>query len=279
MANVLSTGSTSTGSSVLAPTMVYKTIMEAVRKGLVFRNLAATIIPPAQIPGSAIKVSLQDVDSITVHAVAEGAEIPYDHENYTQRTLTPVKYGVNVGITREMIEDSQFAVALLNAQSAGYALADKEDSLVVAELASASAAAGHDVANSNATLPITDITEAMQNLENDGYTATHMVIGVEVANDIRNIDTFTEADKAGINDPSRALIGTIFGMNVIVSRNVSAKLAYVIDANKAFAIAEKRPVTLENYDDHSRDMRHVVATMRLAAGYLFAEAVSEITTT
>ena len=279
MANVLSTGSTSTGSSVLAPTMVYKTIMEAVRKGLVFRNLAATIIPPAQIPGSAIKVSLQDVDSITVHAVAEGAEIPYDHENYTQRTLTPVKYGVNVGITREMVEDSQFAVALLNASSAGYALADKEDSLVVTELSSASTAAGHDVANSNATLPITDITQAIQNLESDGYTATHMVIGVEVANDIRNIDTFTEADKAGINDPSRALIGTIFGMNVVVSRNVSAKLAYVIDANKAFAIAEKRPVTLENYDDHSRDMRHVVATMRLAAGYLFAEAVSEITTT
>jgi HK97 family phage major capsid protein len=253
--------------------------MEAVRKGLVFRNLAATIIPPAQIPGSAIKVSLQDVDSITVHAVAEGAEIPYDHESYTQRTLTPVKYGVNVGITREMIEDSQFAVALLNAGSAGYALADKEDSLVVSELSSASTAAGHDVANGNATLPITDITEAIQNLENDGYTATHMVIGVEIANDIRNLDTFTEADKSGINDPGRSLIGTIFGMNVVVSRNVSAKLAYVIDANKAFAIAEKRPVTLENYDDHSRDMRHVVVTMRIAAGYLFAESVSEITTT
>ena len=75
------------------------------------------------------------------------------------------------------------------------------------------------------------------------------------------------------------MIGTIFGMNVVVSRNVSAKLAYVIDANKAFAIAEKRPVTLENYDDHSRDMRHVVVTMRIAAGYLFAESVSEITTT
>jgi HK97 family phage major capsid protein len=279
MTNPLSTGSTSTGSKVLAPTMVYKTIMEAVRKGLVFRNLAATIIPPAQIPGSAIKVSLQDVDSITVHAVAEGAEIPYDHESYTQRTLTPVKYGVNVGITREMIEDSQFAVALLNAGSAGYALADKEDSLVVSELSSASTAAGHDVANGNATLPITDITEAIQNLENDGYTATHMVIGVEIANDIRNLDTFTEADKSGINDPGRSLIGTIFGMNVVVSRNVSAKLAYVIDANKAFAIAEKRPVTLENYDDHSRDMRHVVVTMRIAAGYLFAESVSEITTT
>jgi HK97 family phage major capsid protein len=279
MTNPLSTGNTSTGSKVLAPTMVYKTIMEAVRKGLVFRNLAATIIPPAQIPGSAIKVSLQDVDSITVHAVAEGAEIPYDHESYTQRTLTPVKYGVNVGITREMIEDSQFAVALLNAGSAGYALADKEDSLVVSELSSASTAAGHDVANGNATLPITDITEAIQNLENDGYTATHMVIGVEIANDIRNLDTFTEADKSGINDPGRSLIGTIFGMNVVVSRNVSAKLAYVIDANKAFAIAEKRPVTLENYDDHSRDMRHVVVTMRIAAGYLFAESVSEITTT
>jgi len=277
--NPLSTGSTSTGSNILAPAMVYKTIMDAVRRGLVLRPLAAVLIPPSQIPGSSIKISLQDPETMTVHEVAEGAEIPWDHESYTQRTITPLKYGVNVGITREMIEDSQFAVIQLNAETAGFELADKEDSLIVTQLDSASTAAGNDVANSNATLPISDITQAMQNLEANNYTATHMLVGAEVANDLRNIDTFNEADKTG--GPSAVntrLIGTIFGMRVIMSTNVSAKLAYVIDASKSFTIAEKRGVTLENYNDHSRDMRHVVATMRVAAGYLFAEATSEITT-
>ena len=41
---ILSTGSTSTGSNVLAPTMVYRTLQEAVRKQLVFRTLAALLL-------------------------------------------------------------------------------------------------------------------------------------------------------------------------------------------------------------------------------------------
>jgi len=276
--NPLSSGATSTGSNVLAPTMVYRALQTAVRKGLVFRPLAALIIPPSEIPGPAVKVSLQDPETMHVFTIGEGAEIPFDHETYTQRTLTPVKYGMRIAITREMIEDSQFAVMALNAATAGFEMADNEDALVVAQLNSASTAASNDVANSNTTIAITDITEAMQNLEANNYTPTHIICGVEVVNDLRNIDSFHEADKSGGVSPQDRLIGTIFGMNVLVSNNVSAKLAYVIDANKAFAIAEKRAITVENFPDYVRDMRNIVVTQRVAVGYLYAEATSEITT-
>jgi len=279
MPSLLTTGSTNTGANVLAPTMVYRSIQEAVRKRLVFRALAAVIIPPSEIPGPSIKITLQNPETMKVHKVAEGAEIPYDAETYAVRTLTPDKYGVNIGITKELIEDSLFSVVRLNAETAGYELADNEDSLVVSQLSAASTASSNDVANANATLPVTDITEAMQNLEASNYRPTHMVIGAEVANDIRNLAAFHHADQSGGVSSQDRLIGTIFGMNVIMSTQVSAKLAYVLDATKAFAIAEKRPVTLENYDDVSRDMRHVVATQRVAVGYLFSGAVSEITTT
>jgi hypothetical protein len=162
---------------------------------------------------------------------------------------------------------------------AGYEFVDNEEALIVSQLDAASTAASHNVANSNATLPISDITAAMQNLEVDNYNPTHMVCGAEIANDLRNIDTFVEADKAGINDPSKRLIGRIFGMNVIVSNNVSAKLAYVIDANHAFVIAEKRPLTIERYTDYARDTGFVVFTQRLAVSAWRNNAVSEITTT
>jgi len=75
------------------------------------------------------------------------------------------------------------------------------------------------------------------------------------------------------------LIGTIFGMKVIVSNNVTATLAYIIDAAHAFVLADKRPLTIERYADPARDSSFVVITQRFAANYLRAEATSEITTT
>tara|TARA_A100001201_G_scaffold142907_2_gene142500 strand:+ start:2851 stop:3711 length:861 start_codon:yes stop_codon:yes gene_type:complete len=275
---ILSTGSTSTGSNVLAPTMVYRTLQEAVRKQLVFRPLAALLIGPGEIPGPAVKVSLQDPDSMSVHNVAEGAELPYGQETYSQITITPAKYGVAIGITREMVEDSMFSVMEKNAQTAGYALADKEDQLVVSTLEAGSTAAGHD-SQYTTSMTLADITTSMALLEADGYTPTDLVVGTTVASDIRNLASLntanlsiTSGDIANIR-----LIGNIFGMNVIVSRNLSnATDAFVIDRNHAFAIAEKRPVTMERFDDFMRDTHNMVATMRIAARYLRGEAISKL---
>ena len=68
-------------------------------------------------------------------------------------------------------------------------------------------------------------------------------------------------------------------MKVLVSRNVSAKLAFVIDSRHAFGIADKRPVTMEHFDDFMRDTHHVIASQRVDVQALRNNAVSEITTT
>ena len=88
-----------------------------------------------------------------------------------------------------------------------------------------------------------------------------------------------EADKSGVMNPTQRLIGTIFGMKVIVSNNVTSTLAYIIDAKHAFIIADKRPLTIERYSDVARDSQFVVITQRFATAWLRSEATSEITTT
>ena len=270
---ILSSGATSTGANVLAPTMLYDTLQSAVQARLVWRNLAAMIIPPAEIPGPAVAISLQDVDSITVHKVAEGAEIPFDAESYTKRTLTPAKYGVNVGITREMIEDAQFSVVSLNMQTAGYALAKNEDTLAETEL---STYAGQSVSLTGGVLTYSDIIEGVKDIESNYFRPITIVVSVTHAEDIRNIDTFVEANKAGITDPSKRLIGTIFGMKVVVSDNLTDDTSYIVDPDKAFAIGDKRAVTMEGFDDYARDMHHIVATQRVGVTYLFANAICKL---
>ena len=273
------TAGSSTG-SYLIPRTLYNQLQRAVRKKLVLRALVSKVIGPSSIPGSSIDIPLQTKDSMEVHRVGEGAVIPLDVESYSGFNLKPIKYGVRIMITKEMQEDSLFGVMDLNVQTAGYELADNEEALIIATLDTGSGQSDSTrVANSNATLPVTDITEAMQGVEEENFTPTHMVIGVEVANDIRNLDLFTEAQKAGINDPSKRLIGTIFGMKVIVSNNVSAKYAYIIDRNYALIGAEKRPVTIERYFDAARDTSFAVATQRIVYRYLRSGAIARIETT
>ena len=269
----------STG-SVLIPRTLYGTLFRAVRKNLIFRALAATVIGPNSIPGSSIDIPLQTPESMSVHPVGEFGVVPLDIEGYTSFNLKPKKYGVRLMISKEMMEDSLFDVMALNVETAGYEMADNEESLIVATLDTATAQSDSTrIANSNATLPITDITSAMTGLEEEGYVCTHMIVGTEIAGDLRNIDTFTEADKAGINDPSKRLIGKIYEMKVMTSRNVNAKRAYIIDAAQSFIIAEKRPVTIERYFDAARDTGFAVATQRFATRYLRSAATARIVTT
>ena len=270
----------SSGGSVLIPRTLYGTLIRAVRKQLIFRALAAKVFGPSSIPGSSIDVPMQTPESMVVHPVGEFGVVPLDIEGYTSFNMRPRKYGVRLMISKEMMEDSLFDVMALNVETAGYELADNEESLIINTLDTATAQSDSTrVANSNATLPITDITAGMQGLEEEGYVCTHMIVGTEIANDLRNIDTFVEADKAGINDPSKRLIGKIYEMKVITSRNVAAKRAYIIDATWSFVIADKRAVTIEKYFDAARDTGFAVATERFSTRYLRSAATARIVTT
>ena len=270
----------SSGGSNTIPRTLFGTLIRAVRKKLIFRALAAQVFGPASIPGSSIDIPLQTPESMEVHPVGEFGVVPLDIEGYTSFNLKPRKYGVRLMISKEMMEDSLFDVMALNINTAGYEIADNEEKLIIATLDTGTNQSDSTrVANSNATLPITDITAAMEGLEEEGYEPTHMLVGTEIANDLRNIDTFVEANKAGINDPSRRLIGKIFEMKVMVSRNVNAKRVYIIDRAHSFVIADKRMVTIERYFDAARDTGFAVSTQRFATRYLRSAATARIVTT
>ncbi|RLG70165.1 MAG: phage major capsid protein [Candidatus Iainarchaeum archaeon] len=270
------TAGSSTG-SYLIPRTLYSTLIRAVRKKLVLRALAAFVIGPKNIRGSSSDVPLQE-DTMNVYQVGEGAEIPLSTESYSSFNVKPLKYGCRILITKELIEDAMIDVMAYNVETAGYKLAENEESLIVAQLDAASAAAGNDI-NVGGSFSISALSTAIQKLEAKNYNPTHLIVGAEVANDIRNISDFRRANESGVVDVSKRLIGTIFGVKVIQSNSVSAKLAYLIDANHAFMIAEKRPVTIEKQYDINRDAWVAAATQRIAAHYIRADAVCEITTT
>jgi len=273
-----------TGGTLLIPRLIMPQMIEEVEKTLIPRELSATVWGPGQIQGPTFVYNLEDVDSLNIREVGEGAEIPLDAMTFSSTTVTPVKYGVAIRITREMMEDSQFELLQRNVRMAGRRLAENENSLILTGLNTTA----NDISG-GAAITIANITTAMQNLEDNNFTPTDFIVGNEVVNDLRNIDTFVEANKLGSTEMlQRGFIGVIYGMNVVRFQGNSTnsapnvthnKYGYVIDRAECYGIAIKRDITVENFDLPTFDMQGAVVTQRIAVTVFRTAAVSRITTT
>lgn len=272
----LLTRSAGTEGSLLIEKKIYGKLIEAVEKKRIGRDLAALYNGPTDIPGSSIDIDFEDKDSMAVAKVAEGAAVPIDVQSYTSINLRPVKYGVRPLITKEMMEDGKWNLMMRNVAAAGKKMAENEDTLIVAALDTAS-----NTVSGGAAITIANITRAIQYLEDEDFEATDLIIGPEVANDLRNIGLLVKANESGSTEMlKKGYMGVLFNMNVhVVSGNIMTSTnAYVIDRNEAFTIAEKRPVTVEEYDDKTHDLSGAVVTQRVVVSALKSDAICKITT-
>jgi len=277
---LLSTGLGTEG-QLLIPRKIHDTLIEEVDKNLIPRSEAAMYLGPGDIPGSSVDIDLVTPNQMDIRIVAEGAEIPIDQSAYESFNLKPDKWGVALRITRELLEDAKWNMLAHNVKVAGKRFAEKETELI---LQYALENAGNTVTG-GAAITIANITRAMQYLDDADYSPTTLFVGMEVLNDLRNIDTFVEANKVGNRDMlERGFLGTIYGLNVIkFSTNAApsstySKYAYVTDRMHAYVIAEKRPVTIENFEMPVYDMSAASITQRIKVRHLRANAIAEIHT-
>ena len=260
---------------------IHDILVQEVNKMLIPRTEAALVIGPSGIPGSSVDVDREGVNSMNIRAIPEGADIALDQQTYDSVNIKPIKYGVGIRITKEMLEDGKWNLLQRNIATAGKRFAENETSLILTELDSA----GADNSG-GAAFTIADLTQGMLDLEDNDYKGTTLLAGNEVVHDLRNIDTFVEADKLGNREMlETGFVGRIYGLNVLrFSTNAAptttySKYAYVFDKNEAYYIVEKRPITIEQFDLHSNDMRAAVVTQRIAVKLIRANAVSRTTTT
>ncbi len=263
------------------PRKIYDTLIEEVDKALIPRSETALYFGLGDTPGSSIDVDTVTPNKMDVRVIGEGGESFIDQTQYDTFNMKPVKYGVGIRITHEMLEDGKWNLLQHNIKVAGKRFAENETSLILS--------AALDQANSTVTggaaITIANITRAMQYLDDEDYTPTTIFVGMEVINDLRNIDTFVEANKVGNTDMlKRGFLGTIYGLNVIkFSTNAApsstySKYAYVTDKQHAYVIAEKRPVTIVNFDLPVYDMSAANITQRIKVRYLRTKAIVKIIT-
>lgn len=277
----LLTRDAATEGSLLIEKKIYDTLIDPVVRTRVGRQFAAITISPEQIKGSSIDIDTTDPGTQNVRLISEGGSVPLSSVTWSSFNVKPDKYGMRIAIVKEMLEDGKWDLLKYNIEQAGYFMAYNEDSLLMSQAldnATNTQAGG-------AALTISDITAAMNYLEEKDHVPDVMLIGMEASNDLRNIDTFVEANKLGSREMlENGMIGTIFGMKIVrFSSNSTpsttySKYAYVIDSRHAYVCVEKRPITIENYDDKTHDIQGAVVTQRIRYRQLRADAICKITT-
>ena len=251
---------------------IYDTLIDEVQKKQITRELVALWIGPESIPGSSIYVDLVTPDSMDVRTVAEGGPFPIDIVKYESFNMKPVKVGVQCTITREMIEDGKWSLIEHHARVAGVRMAEYVTDRIIND----ALANGTNSTTSVASMDIATITRAMQYLEDEDYTPTDIIMGPTVVNDLRNLDAYASYYQYGTNEMQQTgFIGKIYGLSVhIVSANlINTLYAYMIDRDHAIVVAEKRPVTIENYDQVTHDLSGLVVSRRIKVRQLRADAI------
>jgi len=273
--------SDATAGTLLIPQLIMPTLISAVEKTLLPREMASVVWGPTQIQGSSFSINLESPDSIRITQVGEGAEIPMDNLDFTSITYTPIKFGIAIRITREMMEDSQFPLFNLNIAAAGTKFGENETSLILTAFNGA-----NTTITGGAAATIANITAATLAVRNQSYKSTDLVMGDEFLSDLQNIDTFVEADKAGNTEMmQRGFVGTIYAMTCArfdtnaAPSTTYAKYAYVFDRSQAYGIAIKRDLTVENFDMPTYDMSGAVLTQRIDVKLHRSKAICKITTT
>lgn len=277
------TRDTGVAGTLLMPKLILPILFDEAEKHLIPKELAMSYTTASQNAHHGPSWSLNEVkpDSMDIRKVGEGAEIPMDALEYENVTMEPVKFGVSIRITREMVEDSQFDLFKVHVKYAGKRFAEKETELIITELNSTT-----NAVTGGAAVTVANFAEGMNYLERYDYTPTDLLVGDEVLQDMRNIDTFVEADKAGNTEMIKTgFLGTLFGMKAArFSRNATptpgtyCKYAYVIDRANSYAVAYKRDITVENFDLPTFDMQGAAITMRIDVESVRDYATCEITT-
>lgn len=277
------TGSADSGAEDLIKAQLYNVVREASIERRIGRQLVGVINQKA---GKTFDMILADKDSMEFRKVAEMAQIPVDTEAYTKVSITPIKYGNTIMVSTELQEDANWDVVKRNLRQAGREAGVKEDVIIFSEFDDSSTGIASDsnqTFNSAGTeLSIADIVGLMRRIEIQDYEPNALALHPTQIEELRQIDTFVEADKVGSRITfEQGFVGRIFGMDTVRSKNVWAESGvyqstnqdvYCVDTNECAVLIVRRPLTLKTFDVPDRDALAVALTYRQEARTLRPKA-------
>lgn len=238
----------------------------------VFRPYDAT-----DISSNVVQIPVPDDAGQHPKIVDEGAEFPRSHEEYSLEELYFDKFGFEVPLTMEAVEDSRIDLTQDQVDRQARAMAEDINARAFEELVTTIEEDSYAVQsdNINGTMTYNDLLEGRETLLTNNYDPDLLIADVNAVHDLLKSDNFLRATEIGDEMRRDGAVGRIAGMEIVEDDSGlditggSNPGAVMVDTDLFGYEGERTPVTTEEYsEDRSQtDVYRIFARM----GWLVTE--------
>lgn len=277
-------------STNLVQTEMYSTVMEGSQPFRCVRE-AFNVIP---MKSSVIDIPFGESGRYAPF-VGEGAEYTIRTQDYGKRTITAKKFGEVPLATKEMIDDSLFAVIEMEARAAGAAVENTLNQMVLAHMLD-SAGNEYDINAAVAALGgAAAIREALALIATDGYHGDSVLYHPQVATYIYKDYTPIAYNVTAQAQMQSGVMPSILGCQLrelgvsVTTTSAPTASTYiwgaptdgyigqlVFEKMHAGFIGMRQDMFIEDYRDPLRDLAGAKVSMRAGVSYGIADALARI---
>lgn len=203
--------------------------------------------------------------------VDEGTAYPSAGNATKKVTVEHNKYGVEVELTYEAIEDALLDVIAIHTEERAADLADSLNEAAYAEITETDGNGnlvnlqGTTIGDDAGNLAYADVVDAMTALEAESYDPDLLIVSAQSKGDLMKSDAFTRASELGDNVVRDGAFGQVAGVDAVVddSGQLGAGEAMLFDSSRYGIESQREEMTSLEYDKEAENKMVVQVRTRM----------------
>lgn len=264
-----------TTSDVITEDFVRETVEEVIQENLVYRQ-AFREISATGIQSNSYTFNIDQDDMGSPSLIQEGEEFERDQSNVDQVTVTFEKYGGEVSITMEAMEDGMIDFKARQVEDMAREMAEKLNAEAYEEL---NGNVNNTVGDNDDVLSFSDIRDGMVAVRRESYNPDLIIVDLDGYGDLLTDPNFNRATDQGDEIVRSGEVGRVAGMDVVVDTTqqiADGNGAFVIDSDRYGYELTRTPVSTNEYEDPERQADIMQIFTRKAWKAIFEEAAVKV---
>ncbi len=240
--------------------VIRERVEDIVQEDLQYREAFRDYPGASDINSNTIEIPVPDDDMGLASQIDEGGEFPREEESYSKETLTFDKYGFEVTLTHEAIEDSMLNIVQDQVDRQARQLQEtlNGEAFDVLQGNTQSSNAG----DADGTFTYSDVIDARKQLVQQNYEPDLLIADVDAASDLLSDSNFLNASDMQGEMRRSGQIGRIAGLDVVEARddhNITGNTnpgAFLVDTDYYGYEGTREGITTEEYEE-TRTMSEV----------------------
>jgi len=251
--------STILSNDVIDQEAVRAEVEEYAQKNRVFRQ-AFRPIDSTSIDSNTVEIPVLD-EARAAGVVDEGTAYPSAGDATRKVTVEHNKYGVEVELTYESIEDALLDVIALHTEERAEDLADSLNEAAFEEITETDGNGnlvnlqGSVIGDGAGALAYPDVVDAMTALESNSYNPDLLIVSAQSKGDLLKSEAFTRASELGDDVVRDGAFGQVAGIDVIVddSGKTGAGEAMMFASSKYGIESQREAMASQQYEKESEN--------------------------